>query len=170
MKPMPRTYRAFQVVYAFLVLNFALPAVSYMIAPEVTIATLDRVNRALGGGPYPFTETGQVWHMLAVGNVMTLAFMCALLLVDVRRFYPVLPALAFLKAYSALYSLGIGVHHACPAFVAIFVLDGTTTVAMVVFARAARRALESTARGERAQEDPLAPAAAPGPDGATGTA
>jgi hypothetical protein len=142
MTPKPRVYRAFQLVYAFLVLNFAIPAVSYMAAPEMTIATLDRVNRALGGGPYPFAETGQVWHMLAVGNVMTLAFMCALLLADLRRFYPVLPALAFLKAYSALYSLWIGLHHGCPAFVAIFVLDGTTTVAMIVFARLALRAID----------------------------
>jgi hypothetical protein len=137
-----RAVRAFQLVYTILVLNFAIPAVSYMAAPEMTLATLDRVNRALGGGPYPFVESGQVWHMLAVGNVMTLAFMCALLLVDLRRFYPVLPALAFLKAYSALYSAWIGLRHGCPAFLAIFALDATTTVAMVWFARRARRELE----------------------------
>ena len=144
----PLIYRAFQAVYAILVANFALPAVSYMVAPEMTLATLDRVNRALGGGAYPFTETGQVWHMLAVGNVMTLAFMCALLLADVRRFRAVLPALAFLKAYSALYSAWIGVHFHCPAFLAIFALDGTTTIAMVVFARLALRALEKEATPE----------------------
>lgn len=137
----PAAYRAFQVVYAILVLNFAIPAVSYMAAPELTLDTLDRINRGLGGGPYPFVESGRVWHMLAVGNVMTLAFMCALLLVDLRRFHPVLPALVFLKAYSALYSAWIGVHDGCPAFLAIFALDGTTTVAMVVFARAALRAI-----------------------------
>jgi hypothetical protein len=142
MKKPPRAYRAFQIVYTVLVLNFALPAVSYMAAPELTIDTLDRLNRALGGGAYPFAETGQVWHMLAVGNVMTLAFMCALLLADLRRFYPVLTALAFLKGYSALYSAWIGVHHGCPAFLAIFVLDGTTTVAMIFFARRALRAID----------------------------
>lgn len=137
----PAAYRAFQVVYALLALNFAIPAVSYMAAPEVTLDTLDRINRALGGGPYPFAESGQVWHMLAVGNVMTLAFMCGLLLADLRRFYPVLPALAFLKAYSAIYSGWIGIRHGCPAFLAIFALDGTTTLAMVFFARAALRAI-----------------------------
>ena len=137
----PLAYRAFQVVYAILVLNFAIPAVSYMVAPEMTVDTLDRVNRLLGGGPYPFRESGQVWHMLAVGNVMTLAFMCALILADVRRFRAVLPALAFLKAYSALYSAWIGTHHHCPAFLAIFALDGATTIAMVVFARLALRAV-----------------------------
>ncbi len=137
----PPVYRAFQIVYAFLVLNFAVPAVSYMVAPEITVATLDRLNRALGGGPYPFTESGQVWHMLAVGNVMTLAFMCALILVDVRRFHAVLPALAFLKGYSSLYSAWIGLHFHCPVFLGIFALDGVTTIAMVVFASLALRAL-----------------------------
>jgi hypothetical protein len=134
-------YRVFQVVYAALVVNFALPAVSYMVAPELTLHTLDRVNRALGGGAYPFAESGQVWHMLAVGNVMTLAFMCGLLLVDLVRFYPVLPALVFLKAYSSLYSAWLGIHLACPAFLAIFALDGLTTVAMLVLAYRARAAL-----------------------------
>ena len=142
MKKKPAIYRAFQVVYTILVLNFAIPAISYMTAPELTLQTLDHVNRALGGGAYPFVESGQVWHMLAVGNVMTLAFMCGLLLLDVRRFYPVLPALAFLKAYSALYSAWIGVHYGCPVFLAIFALDGTTTVAMIFFAQRARRALD----------------------------
>jgi hypothetical protein len=144
LKKLPSAYRAFQIVYAILVLNFAIPAVSYMLAPDLVVGTLDRVNRALGGGAYPFVESGSLWHMLGVGNVMTLGFMCALLFVDLRRFYPVLPALAFLKAYSALYSGWIGVHQGCPAFVAIFVLDGTTTIAMVFFAQRALRALDDT--------------------------
>lgn len=126
--------KAFLLVYAILVLNFAIPAASYVVAPDLAIATLDRVNRALGGGPYPFTESSALWHMLGVGNVMTLAFMCALLMVDVRRFLPVLPALLFLKGWSAIHALVIGIAHHCPAFVAIFALDGTTTVAMLVFA------------------------------------
>jgi hypothetical protein len=68
-----------------------------------------------------------------------------LLFVDLRRFYPVLPALAFLKAFSATYATWIGLSHACPAFVAIGVLDGSTTVAMVVFAVRARRSLDDGA-------------------------
>lgn len=132
-------YRRFQIVYAILTLNFVLPAISYVVAPEMAVETLDRVNRALGGGPWPFAETGEVWHMLAVGNVMTLGFMCALLLVDLRRFYPVLPALAFLKGFSATYSLFIGLRTGTPAFLAIAALDGATTFAMVFFASRARR-------------------------------
>jgi hypothetical protein len=137
-----RAYRTFRIVYAAIALNFVLPAISYIVAPEAAIGTLDRVNRLLGGGAYPFVESGSLWHMLGVGNVMTLGFMCGLLFVDLRRFYPVLPALAFLKAFSAAYATWIGLSQACPAFVAIGVLDGSTTIAMVVFAVRARRALD----------------------------
>ena len=80
--------RTFKVVYALVALNFILPAISYIVAPALALGTLDQVNRALGGGAYPFVESGQLWHMLGVGNVMTLGFMCLLLLVDLRRFYP----------------------------------------------------------------------------------
>ena len=141
-----RAYRTFRIVYALIALNFVLPAISYIVAPEAAIGTLDRVNRLLGGGAYPFVESGSLWHMLGVGNVMTLGFMCALLFIDLRRFYPVLPALAFLKAFSATYATWIGLSHACPAFLAIGVLDGSTTVAMVVFAVRARRALDDAQR------------------------
>ncbi|MBS2013494.1 MAG: hypothetical protein JST00_11430 [Deltaproteobacteria bacterium] len=138
----PAAYRAFQVVYTLILLNFFVPACSYIVAPAMTVDTLDRVNRALGGGAYPFLESSRVWHMLGVGNVMTLAFMCGLLLLDLRRFFPVLPALAFLKAFSAVYATVIGATSpSAPVFLAIGVLDGSTTVAMIVFAVRGRRAL-----------------------------
>ena len=145
LSPPPPAVRVFRVVYAILALQFVIPALSYLAAPQLALGTLDQVNRALGGGPYAVQETGQLWHMLAVGNVMTLGFMCALLCADLQRFYPVLPALAFLKGFSALYALAIGVRHALPVFAAIFVLDGATTAAMIFFARAAHRALEPDA-------------------------
>jgi len=138
----PRAYRAFQIVYAILTLNFFFPAVSYLVDPKIAIGQIDRINRMLGGGPYPEIESGQVWHMLAVGNVMTLAFLCALLFLDLRRFYPSLPGLAFLKGFSSLYSLGIAIHHHLPVFYAVFVLDGVSVAAMIVFAVSAHRALE----------------------------
>jgi len=146
----PRAYRAFQIVYAIIMLNFFIPACSYIVAPAMAIEQLDRVNRMLGGGAYPFHESGALWHMLGVGNVMTLAFMCGLLLLDVRRFFPVLPALAFLKAFSATYATMIGVTTpAAPAFLAIGVLDGSTTIAMIVFAVLGRQALQIESTLER---------------------
>lgn len=140
----PAAVWQFQLVYAVLVANFFIPSVSYIVAPQIAVAQLGRLNAQLGGGPLPAPESGHLWHMLAVGNVMTLAFLCALLLVDLRRFYAVLPGLAFLKGFSSLYSLAIGVANGIPAFLAVFVLDGVTTAAMVFFARRAHRALVTT--------------------------
>lgn len=137
-----RATTAFRIAYALLGLNFLLPAISYIVTPEATYETLDRVNRLLGGGPYP-SETGHLWHMLGVGNVMTLAFSCFLLLSDLRRFYPALPALLFLKAFSAAYALAIGLAQGLPAFLAVFALDGLTTLALWQFAARAYRELTS---------------------------
>ncbi len=96
----------------------------------------------LGGAPSDIADTGHVWHMLAVGNVMTLGFLCALLLADLVRFYPVLPGLAFLKGFSAVYSLCIAAAGGPIVFYAIALLEGVTTIAMVVFAVRSRRALK----------------------------
>ena len=133
--------RSFQVVYTILVLNFLLPAISYIVAPQLTYQTLDQVNRLLGGGPYPAVESGHLWHMLGTGNVFTLSFMCGLILFDLKRFYPVLPALLFLKGFSAIYALFIAAANGVPFFYGVFFLDGITCAAMWLFATRAHRAL-----------------------------
>ncbi len=151
-KPVPREVKQARWVFAVLAAQFIVPAFSYLVQPAVALGTLDRVNRLLGGGGYAAAEnTGHVWHMLAVGNVMTLGFLCALLAFDVRRFYPALPGLVFLKGFSALFSLGLGLTGHPPLFFAVFALDGATTVAMVVFGVRANRALR------RAEGEVLAP-------------
>ena len=136
-------YRAFQFVYAAVALNFLIPAISYIVAPELAVATMNDVNLALGGPVWP-VEQGHVWHMLAVGNVMTLGVLCVVIGVDVVRCIAMLPALLFLKLFSAFYSLGLALTlDGVPAFFAVFVLDGTTAVLLGIFGvvgyRAARR-------------------------------
>jgi hypothetical protein len=141
-RPAPRELTQARVLFAFLAVQFIAPAISYLATPDVALGTLDTVNRLLGGGPYVATESrGHVWHMLAVGNVMTLGFMCALLAIDLRRFYPTLPALVFLKGFSATTSLVLGPAGEPPLFLGVFVLDGVTTVAMWGFGVRAHRAL-----------------------------
>jgi hypothetical protein len=143
-----RRIAVFRIVYALLAVQFTVPALSYMIVPEMTEQTLDRINRMLGGGPIPScaAQCESVWHMLAVGNVMTLGFMCALMAYDLRRHYGLLPGLAFLKGFSAFYSLLLGFAHQLPMFFAVAVLDGVTTGVIVFFARRAHRALEQDER------------------------
>ncbi len=125
----PLAYRRFRWGMAAIALNFLLPAASYIVDRGTTEAVVDRLNGLLGGGTLP-PDGGHLWHMLAVGNVATLGVMCAMLLFDIRRFHPILPALLFLKAFSALYSLGIAIVEGYPVFYAVFLLDGATTLAM----------------------------------------
>ncbi len=145
-RPLPREVRQARLLFAVLAVQFLAPALSYLLTPDVALGTLDTVNRWLGGGRYVATESrGHVWHMLAVGNVMTLGFMCALLAVDLKRFYPALPALVFLKGFSATTALELGLTGGPPLFLAVFGLDGLTTVAMLGFGVRAHRALRREA-------------------------
>ncbi len=133
-------YRAFQLVFAAAALNFILPAISYIVAPELAVQTMDDVNRLLGGPAWP-SETGQVWHMLAVGNVMTLGVLCAVIGFDVLRHHRMLPALVFLKAFSAFYSFYLALSlDGVPAFFAVFALDGTTALLLWIFGVVGHRA------------------------------
>ncbi len=134
----------FRLVYLVLVLNFAIPALFYLFLPNFAVDRFEEVGRTLGDGLYPMRagELGFMWRVLAAGNVMTLAFMCGLILWDVRKYYIVLVPLVFLKGFSALAYLGVFLI-ALPyrGFLALFALDSVTAIAMVVFARRAYQLL-----------------------------
>ncbi len=131
-----RRYRDFQIVFTLLTLNFAIPAVSYVLAPQVATETFSRIGEILGGGPYRVPEhESRLWRYLGAGNVMTLAFMCALLQWDLRRYYPVLVPLTFLKACDATLLLSGYFATGYPAFVAAALFDYLTCAAFVFFAR-----------------------------------
>jgi hypothetical protein len=134
-----RRYRDFQLVFTLLTLNFLIPAVSYTCFPDVALAQFQDLNVRLGGGPYPFAEAdSHVWRYLAASDVMTLGVMCLLLQVNLRRFFPILLPLTFMKAMTAVQFLyGYLTNPQVPAFLAVFVLDGLTALAFVVFARRA---------------------------------
>ena len=138
----PPAVRRFRVIYLLLTLNFAIPVTSYLVDRAATERFVSALDVALGGPP--IVETGALWHMLAIGNVATLAFLCAAMWLDLRRWIVALPALVFLKATSALVSLGIAVTQGLPAFFAVFVLDGVTSIVMATSARSAWHAMEGT--------------------------
>ena len=60
----PRAVRAFRIVYVILVLNFLIPAISYMARPELVLANVDQINRLLGGGPKYYKLGGAVRYDL----------------------------------------------------------------------------------------------------------
>lgn len=137
----------FRLFYLVLVLNFAFPATCYLFAPDFAIDRFEEVGRMLGDGPYPLraAELGLVWRVLASGNVMTLAFMCGLILWNVRKYFVVLVPLLFLKGFSALGYLGVFLF-VLPyrGFLAVFLLDAATACGMVFFARRAVDKLAET--------------------------
>lgn len=102
-----RRYLAFQLVFGFLTIQFAIPAVSYVVAPEVAIGQLSQIGELLGSGSYLVPEAqSHVWRHLGAANVMTLALMCGLMQLNLRKWIVVLPVLMFLKGYNASLFLG----------------------------------------------------------------
>ena len=137
-------YKQFRAVYLVLTLNFLIPGLVYMFAPAHAIRQFSLIGELTTGAAYPWAsgETGEVWHILACGNVLNLALMCGLLWHDLKRFYPVLIPLVFMKGFSTLMNgIVFAFKGRFPGFLAIFLLDGTTAAAMVFFAQRARREL-----------------------------
>ena len=140
-----RAYRNFQLVMTPLTLNFAFPSLTYAIAPQVATASLVTVSRLVGGVPFaPDVENASLlWRALASSNVMTLALMCFLLQYSLRRYFPVLVPLAFLKGSSALLFLVIAVTTGQRAYAAITLLDGGTGALFVAVTVLAHRAIQA---------------------------
>ncbi len=139
-----RRYRAFQIAFTVLTLNFVVPAISYTFAPHVAMQQFLDVNRVLGGADYTFPEAAsRVWRYLAAANVMTLGFMCLLLQLNLRRFYAVLVPLTFMKGYAtACWLVGWLLAPGFRFFLAAAILDGVTSCAFVFFARRARAEID----------------------------
>jgi hypothetical protein len=136
-------YRDFQIVFTLLTLNFAIPTLGYVFAPELAAEQFRALNLSLGGADYSVPEaSSHFWRYLGAANVGTLAFMCMLLQLDLDRFAPVLVPLCFMKGLAAtLWLAGYLEHPEWPAFLAAAVLDYATTFAFAFFARRAQRAL-----------------------------
>lgn len=138
-----RNYRNFQIVYTVLTLNFLMPAISYYVDRDETVARAERIGRLLGSGPLPASEESHLWWILGAGNVATLAFMCGLLQFNLRKYRPVLPALVVLKMASAI---GFGVVFSKTRhrlFAAATALDSISSAAMVIFATRAYADVEA---------------------------
>jgi len=139
-----QAYRNFQIAFFLLGVHFLIPSFIYAFNPQGAIGTPDAwftyrwLGKLLGADSYPFAEDGFVWRVLGAGNVFTLAFMCFLIELNVRRFYPVLIPLCVLKAYSSIgflivYFFG----YKYPAFFAVFLWDGINVLMFLYFAHTA---------------------------------
>lgn len=139
-----KPYRNFQIAYTILTLNFILPAISYFLTPDTAWENFQSLARLFGSTDYPFPENSQYWRILGAGNVMTLGFMCFLLQVNLRKYYPTLLPLVFLKGCSAFGFLGVYEWiYPYSLFLIAFVFDGVTMCVMIYFATSARKSLDT---------------------------
>ncbi|HEY7134206.1 MAG TPA: hypothetical protein VIB48_03995 [Acidimicrobiia bacterium] len=137
-------YRVFQVVYALLTVQFAVLGVSYLADPGGAVHTFSTWNQHLGGIRLLAPDVPPWRYATAVG-MTTLALMCLMALLDLRRNHPVVAPAAFFKAYNAVLWFWYA-NHRMPVFVAAGVLDVVEAVVMVVVATAAYRTLRAAER------------------------
>lgn len=131
-----KRYRNFQIMFTILTLNFAIPTLSYVFAPEVAFEQFVQINATLGGEVYTYDEAGsRLWRYLGAANVATLALMCFLLQVDLRAWRMVLFPLTFMKSLAAtLWLAGWLNAPEYPVLLAAAILDYVTSAAFVWFA------------------------------------
>jgi len=133
---------AFHVVYTALALNFFIPVLFYVFDGAGTLETWTWLGELLGGGPYGHTEDSVFWRVLGIANVATLGFCCVLLQLDLKKWFPVLTPLVFLKG-SASFGFGVAfVLEGYPQYLAACLFDAVTVGAMLFFAIRARRTLD----------------------------
>ena len=143
-----KKYRNFQLVFTILTLNFAIPTLAYIFAPHLAVEQFLAINDALGGAAYEYAEaelTSRLWRYLGAANVATLALMCLLLQLNLRRYFAVLLPLTFMKSLAAtLWLAGFVAHPEYPVFLAAALLDYGSSAAFVYFATGAKRAIGDT--------------------------
>ncbi|RME88357.1 MAG: hypothetical protein D6767_10345 [Candidatus Hydrogenedentota bacterium] len=134
-----KAYRHFQIIYTILTLNFFIPAISYSFFPEVALKQFSQISVLLGAGPFDYSHelASRIWRYLGSANVMTLGFMCLLLQLNLKKFYPILIPLVFLKAYNATLFLLDFFSSAHVAFLAVALFDYLTSWAFIFFAKRA---------------------------------
>ncbi|MBW1881681.1 MAG: hypothetical protein JRJ84_25255 [Deltaproteobacteria bacterium] len=133
---------AFHVVYTVLALNFIIPVLFYVFDGAGTIENWAWLGEFLGGDPYGHTEDSVLWRVLGIANVATLGFCCVLLQLDLKKWFPVLTPLVFLKGSASFGFLVAFLLEGYPQFLAAFLFDGVTVAAMLFFAIRAHRVLD----------------------------
>jgi len=139
-----REYRNFQIVFTLLTLNFAIPSLCYIVAPAASIDQFIQLNHLAGGVDYKFPESAsRLWRYLGTANVATLALMCALLQMNLRKNLAMLLPLTFMKGMAA--TLFLGAYLATPqypVFLVASIFDFMTMASFQIFAKRAYKQIQ----------------------------
>ena len=123
---------AFHVVYTYLAIQFFVTTLAYTFAPATSLAQYVRLGAIMGGVPYGHTEDSVLWRVLALANVTTLAFGCAFIQLDLRRWWGALPPLLVLKGTATIGFLVAWLAEPFPGHLAGFAVDAVTVMADVL--------------------------------------
>lgn len=139
-----REYRNFQIVFTVLTLNFAIPSLCYIVAPAAAIGQFIQLNQLTGGVEYTFPESAsRLWRYLGTANVATLALMCALLQMNLRKNLAVLVPLTFMKGMAAtLFLCAYLATPQYPVFLVASIFDFLTTASFQFFAKRAYKQIQ----------------------------
>lgn len=129
--------RRFQITFGLITLFFAVDGLTYVVEPELAVRVFSGLNELLGGDHLAPPDVPP-WRYGTTAGITTLAVMCALLQLDVRRFYALLGPVVFFKACNAVLYLGGYATTPLPVYLALAGLDVILCVAMVATARRAR--------------------------------
>lgn len=133
-------YRNFQLVYALLFLNFAIPTLLYVFAPGRAMEGFSQLNVLLGGGALETPVGWSFWRVLGAANVAALAFMCLWVMLNLRERLTVVVPLIFLKGTAAAlwlvayFQSSSVVPSGAPVMLAAGIFDVLTCGAFAVFA------------------------------------
>lgn len=138
-----KDYRNFQIAYAVLAAQSLALAAGFLWAPDAVVDGFVRLGGLMGGEYYPLYERSYLWRMLAAAQVMTPAFICVFLQLDIKRHWAALYPLIFIRAVTAAAYLAVfAAVLTFPAFFAAAVWDIAAGFILIYFARAGRRAAQ----------------------------
>ncbi|MBI4677389.1 MAG: hypothetical protein HY748_07380 [Elusimicrobia bacterium] len=138
-----KDYLYFQAVYGILAAHFLIMGLVYLMNPESALEPFYWLGVTLGGREYPVAEHSHVWRVLAGTNVLTLGFLCVFLQLDVKRHWPAIYPLVFMKGATALAFMGVRLFAVSyPAFWAVAVRDAAICGLFVYFGGLGKKAAE----------------------------
>jgi hypothetical protein len=124
----------FQVVFALLTVFYGGLGVSYLFDSAHSVRNFSRLNQFFGGTAIPNVNVPP-WRYVTVIGMTTLALMCLMLLVDLRRNYPVLIPAVFFKAFNSVLWFVYYAQTGLPVFLFAAFVDIGLVALMVVVGR-----------------------------------
>ena len=132
----------FQVVFAALTIFYGTLGISYLVDPAGSVSHFSSLDKLLGGAAIPNIDVPP-WRYVSAIGMTTLALMCLMLLLDLRRNYPLLLPAAFFKTFNAALWFAYYGQTNLPVFLFAGCLDLVLVALMLEVARRARVRLRS---------------------------